>query len=107
MTTAPQTYTLDSILMLASALIVLGSFAAFSFMIIRDQVRDHRRRNRRHKMILGKCYTNLDYDPYPVSKDLLSVSKKYKKDCYMTNREKAKEYSKRRKGKDTDRGFRD
>lgn len=96
MTTAPQTYTLDSILMLASALIVLGSFAAFSFMIIRDQVRDHRRR----KMILGKCYTNLDYDPYPISKDLLSVSKKYKKDCYMTNLEKAKKYSNRRKRKD-------
>ena len=51
-------------------------------------------------MILGKCYTNLDYDPYPISKDLLSVSKKYKKDCYMTNLEKAKKYSNRRKRKD-------
>lgn len=98
MTTTPQTYTLDSILMLASAIIVLGSFAAFSFMIIRDQVRDHKRR----KMILGKCCTKWHDDPYPVSKDLVSISKKYKKDCYMTNREKAKEYSKRRKGKDSD-----
>lgn len=96
MTPAPQTYTLDNILMLASAIIVLGSFAAFSFMIIRDQVRDHRRR----KMILGKCCTDWLDDPYPVSKDLLSVSKKYKKDCYMTNREKAKRYSNRRKRKD-------
>lgn len=98
MTTAPQTYTLDNILMLASAIIVLGSFAAFSFMIIRDQVRDHRRR----KMIPGKCCANWHDDPYPVSKDLVSVSKKYKKDCYMTNLEKAKKYSNRRKDKDSD-----
>lgn len=96
MTTAPQTYTLDNILMLTSATIVLGSFAAFSFMIIRDQVRDHKRR----KMITGKCCANLDYDPYPVSKDLLSVSKKYKKDYAMTNKEKIKKYSNPRKRKD-------
>lgn len=89
--------------MLAAALIVLGSWAALSFVIIRDSLRYEKRR----KMIVGKCCTNLDYDPYPVSKDLLSVSKKYEKDYPLTNLEKARKYSKRRNRKDTDRGFRD
>lgn len=84
--------------MLAAALIVLGSWAALSFVIIRDAVRDRRRR----KMIPGKCCTNLDYDPYPVSKDLLSVSKKYEKDWHMTNKEKIKKYTNPRKRKDSD-----
>lgn len=84
---------LDHILMLTSAAIVIGSFVSFSFLIIREQVRDYKQRK-----VLGKCCHSdhcdkwLD-DPYPVSK-------KYKKDHAMTNREKAKEYSNRRKRKD-------
>ena len=89
--------------MLAMALIVLGSWAALSFVILRDAVRDRRRR----KMIVGKCCMSDHsekclHDLYPVSKDLLSISKKYEKDWYMPNKEKIKKYSNRKNRKDTD-----
>ena len=86
--------------MLAMALIVLGSWAALSFVIIRDSLRNEKKR----KMLLGKCclsdYTEKSVnDLYPISKDLLSVSKKYKKDYPLTNKEKVRKRTNRRKPK--------